>query len=221
MPIIRKIFAAAAPLALLAAAACTPSFKANVSRFQALPVPEGQTFSVVAADPRNEGGLEFAQYANLVTQRLASYGYRPVEGGAKPELIVKFDYGVDNGVQKTVTRPSARGGFGAWGGGPWGGFGPYGRRWGYGSAFYYGWDPFWYDPWYPEIDTYTVFTSRADMIIERTADGKRLFEGKAKARSVEDSLPKLVPNLIEAMFTNFPGQSGEEVRITVAPEKKK
>ena len=30
----------------------------------------------------------------------------------------------------------------------------------------------------------------------------------------------IVPNLVEAMFTNFPGNSGETVRITVAPEKK-
>jgi hypothetical protein len=27
----------------------------------------------------------------------------------------------------------------------------------------------------------------------------------------------LVPNLIEAMFTGFPGNSGETVKITVAP----
>jgi len=27
-----------------------------------------------------------------------------------------------------------------------------------------------------------------------------------------------VPNLVEAMFTGFPGHSGETVRITVAPE---
>jgi hypothetical protein len=26
-----------------------------------------------------------------------------------------------------------------------------------------------------------------------------------------------VPNLVEAMFTNFPGRSGETVRITVPP----
>lgn len=216
MPMLKKILAAAAPLALLAVSACTQPFEAKVSRFQALPVPEGQTFSIVAADARNEGGLEFAQYAGLVTQRLAAYGYRPAESGAKPELVVKFDYGVDRGVQKTVSRPAPGPAFGP----AWGGFGPYGRRWGYGSAFYYGWDPFWYDPWYQQIDTYTVYTSYADMVIERTADGRRVFEGKAKARSVEDSLPKLIPNLVEALFTNFPGQSGEEVRITIAPEKK-
>lgn len=218
MPIVRKILTAVAPLALLAASACTQPFQANVSRFQALPVPEGQSFAIQASDPRNQGGLEFAQYAGLVSQRLAAYGYRPVEGG-KPDMIVKFDYGVDRGVQKTVSRPAAGRPFGPYG---YGGFGPYGRRWGYGSSFYYGWDPFWYDPFFAqEIDTYTVYTSWADMVIERTADGKRLFEGKAKARSLDDALPRLVPNLVEAMFTNFPGQSGEEVKITVAPPEKR
>lgn len=219
MPILRKILAAAAPLALLAASACTQPFEAKVSRFQALPVPQGQTFAVVATNSRNEGGLEFAQYAGLVTQRLAAYGYRPAEGGAKPELVVKFDYGVDKGQPKTVSRPSAGPAFGPWG---YGGFGPYGRRWGYGSAFYYGWDPFFYDPWYrQEVDTYTVYTSWADMVIERASDGKNVFEGKARARSLDDALPRLVPNLVEALFTNFPGQSGEEVRITIAPPEKK
>ena len=220
MPFTRKIFAAAAPLALLAVSACTQPFQANVARFQALPVPEGQTFTIEASNLRNEGGLEFAQYAGLVSQRLATYGYRPAEGGTKGQLIVKLDYGVDRGVPKTVSRPSAGfGPVGPWGyGGGYGGFG--GRRWGYGSAFYYGWDPLWYDPWMnQQIDTYTVYTSYVDMTIER-ADGKRVFEGKAKARSLDDALPRLVPQLIEAMFTNFPGQSGEEVRITVAPPKK-
>ena len=218
MPLLRKYLAIAAPLALLAVSACTQPFQANVSRFQALPVPEGQSFAIEAMDTRNQGGLEFAQYAGLVSQRLAAYGYRPAEGG-KADMIVKFDYGVDRGVQKTVSRPSV--GYGGGWGGPYGGFGPYGRRWGYRSSFFYGWDPYGYDPFFSQdIDTYTVYTSHADMVIER-ADGKRLFEGKAKARSLDDALPRLVPNLVEAMFTNFPGQSGEEVKITVAPPEKK
>ncbi|ATE66754.1 DUF4136 domain-containing protein [Rhizorhabdus dicambivorans] len=219
MPILRKLLAVAAPIALLAVSACTQPFEAKVSRFQALPVPEGQTFTVIPTDARNQGGLEFAQYASLVTQRLAAYGYRPVDGAGQPELVVKFDYGVDKGTPKVVSRPSIGPAFGPWG---YGGFGPYGRRWGYGSAFYYGWDPFFYDPWYrQDIDTYTVYTSWADMTIERVSDGKHLFEGKARARSLDDALPRLVPNLVEAMFTNFPGNSGEEVKITVAPPDKR
>jgi hypothetical protein len=221
----RLIAAIALPMALATLGGCAQPFQANVARFQALPVPEGQSFAIVPVDPRHEGGLEFRQYAEDVKARLAAYGYRPVDGGAKPALLVKFDYGVDKGVQKTVSRPSA--GFGSWGGygggfgGGYGGFGPYGRRWGYGSAFFYGWDPYGYDPFFDQrIDTYTVYTSYVDMTIERSSDGQHVFEGKAKARSLNDTLTTLVPKLTEAMFTNFPGQSGEEVKITIAPEKK-
>ena len=88
-----------------------------------------------------------------------------------------------------------------------------------------GWhDPFLYGPFGSrgyDIDSYTVFTSFLDMDIRRTADGQALFEGLAQARSRSDDLPELVPNLVEAMFTGFPGNSGETVRITVAPERRR
>ncbi|MEL7218819.1 MAG: hypothetical protein AAGK01_10360, partial [Pseudomonadota bacterium] len=58
----------ALPIALAAGlAACAPSFKADVSRFAStLPAPQGQTFAVVAEDPKLAGGLEFALYADMV-----------------------------------------------------------------------------------------------------------------------------------------------------------
>ena len=58
------------------------------------------------------------------------------------------------------------------------------------------------------------------MRISRTADGQRLFEGRARARSRDDSLPHLVPNLVDAMFTGFPGNSGEDVQITIPPPQR-
>ncbi len=86
-----------------------------------------------------------------------------------------------------------------------------GRAWGYG----------WYDPFFDNssVESYTVYTSGIDLKIDRAADGQRLFEGKAEAVSTSNKLQYLVPNLVEAMFTDFPGNSGETVRITVAPEK--
>jgi hypothetical protein len=59
------------------------------------------------------------------------------------------------------------------------------------------------------------------MTISRTADNQRLFEGHAKTTSTGSDLTKLVPNLVEAMFTNFPGRSGETVRVTVPPPPKR
>jgi hypothetical protein len=40
--------------------------------------------------------------------------------------------------------------------------------------------------------------------------------------STSNRLPYLVPNLVEAMFTDFPGSSsGETLRITIKPEETK
>ena len=199
-----------APIAMIALAACATPFKADVARFQQMPAPNGESFVVQTNNPKLQGGLEFSQYAALIAEQLRATGYTPAQTPQAATLVVNIDYGVDSGQTKVVSRP----GYGGYG--PWGGYGRY------RSPFYWGWDdPFWYSPWgYPEIDSYTVYQSFLDMTINRTRDGTRVFEGKAKARSTDDSLPRIVPNLVTAMFTNFPGRSGEEVRITVPPPSK-
>ena len=58
------------------------------------------------------------------------------------------------------------------------------------------------------VDSYTVYVSHLDLDIRRRVDNASLFEGHAKARSRTDELNRLVPNLVEAMFTGFPGTFG-------------
>lgn len=213
----------AVPLLLVSLSACASNFNAKVSRFQSqLPAPSGQTFAVVPEDPKDFGGLEFAQYANLVSAQMQKLGYVP----AAPEtadMLVRFDYAVDKGHEKVRSTGYADPFWSPWYGG--GGFG-YGRgSWGrpfYGRGWGYGWyDPFFAGPGYGGTESYTVFISDIDLKIDRRGDGKRLFEGRAEAASQSDRLTYLVPNLVEAMFTDFPGHNGETVRISVAPEKKK
>ncbi len=221
-----RLKVAAAAAMMLALAACASPFNANVSRFQSqLPAPSGQTFAVVADDPTLAGGLEFSQYARLVEAKLVQQGYTPVTEPASATLLVRFDYGVDNGRERI--RSSGFGGspWGPWRGGRFG-YGGYGGGLGYGGGFYRPglWNYGWYDPWFDNnggIDSYTVYTSGIDVKIDRRADGQRLFEGQAEAVSTSNRLQYLVPNLVEAMFTKFPGNSGETVRISVAPEKKR
>lgn len=216
---LRWLKAALVPLMLAALAACAAPFNANVSRFQSqLPAPQGQTFAVVADDPALAGGLEFAQYARLVDARLTALGYVP----AAPEaatLIVRFDYGVDKGRERTVSTGA---GDPFWS--PWYGYSRFGHPGYFPRRGYYPhgmWGYGWHDPYFGGgYDSYTVYTSGVALKIDRKADGQRLFEGKAEAVSTSNRLPYLVPNLVEAMFTGFPGNSGETVRISVAPEKK-
>ncbi len=214
---------AIAPLLLIGLAACAQSFNAKVSRFQAeMPAPAGQTFAVVADDTALAGGIEFSQYASLVAEQMNKLGYVPASNPASADLIVRFDYGVDKGRERVRSAPLTRDPF--WS--PWYGY----SRFGYGPSYwgrggYYGhgmWGYGWYDPWFDEgYESYTVYTSGINLKIDRRADGHRLFEGKAEAASTSNRLPYLVPNLVEAMFTDFPGHNGETVRITVAPEKKR
>ncbi|HKY81636.1 MAG TPA: DUF4136 domain-containing protein [Sphingobium sp.] len=210
-----KIGLVAAPaLALLALSGCASSFKADVARFQQLPAPAGQSFTIVADDPRLAGGLEFSQYAGLVGQRLSQTGYVPAGDPARADLIVRVAYRVDNGREKIRSTGFASPDPFFYGG--WGWRGRWGRPWGYGF----------YDPWlfgpggYNDISSYTVYTSDLSMKIDRAADNRRLFEGKATAQSLSNKLTYLVPNLIDAMFTGFPGQNGEDVKITLPPEKR-
>ena len=217
-PLGRAVKVALVSLALAALAACATNFNANVTHFASqLPAPAGQTFTVVPEDPALAGGLEFHQYAQHVADHLAALGYRPVDNPADATLIVHFGYGVDHGRERVTSSPGFYDPF--WS--PWYDT-PYFYR---GTRFAYlpyrPWGFGWYDPFFggPDIDTYTVYTSGIDLTIDRAADHARLYEGKAQAVSMSNHLQYLVPNLVEAMFTDFPGDSGKTVRISIAPEK--
>jgi hypothetical protein len=230
---LRALGLVAAPLLLAGLAACASPFNANVKRFaSAMPAPSGQTFAVVAQDPRDAGGLEFAQYADVVAAQMSRLGYVRTDP-SHAAMIVRLDYGVDQGRDRV--RSTGRGYDPFWS--PWygSGFGysrfgnPYGYyspfRPAYYSPYYsrglwgYGWqDPFFYGSGYNDVDVVTVYTSELDLKIEDQRNGRRLFEGKAQAASRSNRLGYLVPNLVEAMFTDFPGRSGETVRISIAPE---
>ncbi|MDX2210047.1 MAG: DUF4136 domain-containing protein [Sphingopyxis sp.] len=211
-----------ATAALTLGGCAAPGFRADVARFQAaLPAPQGQTFGIVAGDPELAGGIEFGQYAAIVAGELTRLGYRPAAPGEAPELTVSMSYEIDQGRERVRSTPGFHD--------PW-----YGSYFGYGRGYYrpvivrgrhgrsyvYGWhDPFLFGGFggYDRVESYTVYTTGLDLKIDRAADGTRLFEGRAEAQSRDNNLTQIVPNLVAAMFTGFPGNSGEKVRITVAP----
>ena len=239
MGIVKSIAAAVAlGTASALVAGCATGLPTKVTRYSAMPIPAGQTFHVMPASGQS-GGLEFATFATMIAEQLEAKGYRAAATPQLADMTVKVDFGVDEGTTEyAVDRPFGPRGF-RWSPYGWGYRDPfydpfwgihYGRpywsAWG-GDPFYYGWDdPFWYASPYagygsfgPRIREYTRFDSHLDMQIVRTADNAPLFEGHVKARSQTDELARLVPNLIEAIFTGFPGRNGETVRITVPARK--
>lgn len=212
MPSMKTFTRLALPLALVVGlSACATPFKADVSRFAVpLPAPQGQTFAVVAEDPKLAGGLEFATYANEVAAEMTQLGYARASSPETADMLVRFDYRVDGGRERVRTDLNGAG-FGPWG--RWGGWGGGFGAWGFGFN-----DPFFGGP---DVRSYTIYTSGVDVKIDRRTDGQRLFEGKAEAVSRSNRLPRLVPNLVDALFTGFPGNSGETVRITIRDDNEK
>jgi hypothetical protein len=212
-------------LLLTVLAACTATLPAQVARFQAMPAPAGQSFVIQPRDAAKAGSLEFATYANLVRDRLVAQGYQAAPNAQAATLVVNLDYGVSNGRERVASRP----GFGPSFGGYWGrgyyGFPyryPYYGR--YRSPYFYGsfYDPFWGSAFdYPEVYSYTVYNSYVDMKIARAGTNESVFEGRAEANTRSDDLTRLVPNLVTAMFTNFPGRSGERVRVNVPLDERR
>ncbi len=196
-------------LVCLTLAACASTFRSDVARFHRLnEVPQTATFVVVpAGDSKQASSLEFEQHAGLVHRELTNFGYRPASAGATAELTVEVDYGVSHGEQVVRSRPTVFYGF-------------YGRS----SPFYtgywyrgslYGHYPFGYRDTYTE----TMYTRTRKMVIVRSGDAGRevLFEGEVVSVGRDRHLLEIMPYLVQAMFTSFPGESGvtKEVVITL------
>ena len=196
----------------LGLSACATGLQTKVSRYQAMPAPQGQSFVIVPMNPNDMGGLEFSRYAELVAQGMQAQGYARAPSVNQATMIVRVGYGVDDGHTEIVSDPF----YGGFGYGHGFGYPYYGRH-----GYSWGWnDPFWYGGYGSSyVRSYTYYVSELDVDIRRKVDNASLFEGKAKARSRTDDLVQLVPSLVDAMFTGFPGQSGETIKITIPADR--
>ncbi len=183
-------------------AACSSSIRSNVTRFHKLPAPMGESVFITSSDASKAGGLEFSQYAGLLVPQLQSLGYSVIND-PKADLVVEIDYDVTEG-QRTYYGS----GYSSFYHYPF--YSPFHHyafrhhhHYGFGYAFY---------PREPYVRT--IYISRLFMKIRR-ASGELLFEGSALSNNYREQLPQVMPYLVGAMFTNFPGQSGstEVVRV--------
>lgn len=220
-------------LASLSLGACATGLDTRVTRYQPAAIPAGASFYVVPRE--GSPSPQFYRYASMLAQQLQTYGYQPAGSPQAADMLVRVAYGVDEGQTVVQADPFYDRGYGY-------GFGGYGYRdpwfdpfWGVyhgrpyyspwsSSPFYYGWnDPFYYGRGYNRFgyggmrgyQSYTVYKSHLDMDIVQRGSDAPLFEGHAQAKSESDNLDGLVPNLIRAMFTGFPGRNGETVKITI------
>jgi hypothetical protein len=188
-----------AALAALLLVACATPFEGEVTTFHQWQHPHGETITIEPIDERKIGSLEFAQYAGLVAERLRQIGYSVVGPGQPAQYVAELDYAIDAGRTEVQSWPSNA----VW----------------YHFSYGYYYDPFYYGLYYgPEVYSYTVYTRSLWLTIRATPDrgpGKVIYEGRVHSVGRSHRLEEIMPYMVTAMFTNFPGESGLTKIVTV------
>jgi len=179
---------------------CAATLRSDVVAFHEGPLPAGESIRVVAADPALQNSLEFRNYARLIDEELRKIGYRPVTADAPAALLAEVAYGVELGpTTVSVERPQR--------------FVRY--------HFHYGrfYDPFYfgiYNTWGPETYTTPSYQRTLQLnIMSNDEERSRIFEGRVQSTGRQNLLPQIMPYLITAMFSNFPGENGVIKVVTI------
>jgi hypothetical protein len=191
-----------APVLLLLLAGCASTFRADVTRFHKLERPSGQTIKIMPQDDRKLGSLEFQTYASMIAPELEKLGYKVVAPSADSDLIARVDYAVSDGNTVVRSYPSMY------------------------PTWYYDYYYPWASPWYGfhardrDIRSYIVYPRRLDLQIVRadlkpTDPNWMVYEGHVVSQGRSDNLPDVMPLLIQALFTNFPGESGATNEVDI------
>jgi len=176
---------------------CAPTMQADVIHFTgAAPLPPSRTFAV-AAEPDQGGNLEFQHYAALVGGALQDHGYTAAAPGATADLMVVVHYGSAGNHTELWSDP-------AWGwGGGWGG------GWRHRGPYPYG--PTESQTFYSEMLEVQIFDGAAWRGNNRTM----LYQARAIGDTTVNEISAAVPALVQAMFTHFPGNTGQTERVIV------
>lgn len=198
--------ALAAALVVFGLAACaSPKYVvSDVTRHHSLPrAPSGETFAVVAAAEDQDESLAFAAYADLIAQRLSGLGLRNYSGqDATPDMVVTLSWEIEGPSPDVKSRNSGFG-YGV-------GFGSRYSHFGYGYGF----------PNENRTSTKQMFVRRVEVVIYdgptyNTENPTRVFEGSAVSTGTNGQIGPVMPYIVQAIFDQFPGASGETKTVRV------
>lgn len=179
---------------LLGGCAGASSLSTYVTRFHQLP-PRGGTVAIVAPDARKSGGAEFNGFAAMAASHLAQAGFPPPTGAA-PDYIAQLDYYQQPVAGGDSDGPRMSIGIGGTNVGRHSAVGV-----GVGTSFELGGDR----------EQNAIRTVR--LVIERRDSGARVFEGRAQSMGPAGNFAGAVPYMIDAIFSNFPGESGKTITV--------
>ena len=185
---------------LLFLAGCSNSIESNVTRFHQLPPPSGETIEVIAMDPTMQRSIEFGTYAQMVGKKLGDVGYNPPEGG-RSRFVAEIVYSlVPFGDLVVEDRSPVSVGVGVGSGSRRGTSVGVGVSTAFGSS-----------------NQEPRYVGRLSMNIIDLSNGTRLYEGHVESVQRTQNLAQIMPFLVDALFRDFPGESGTSNKVKVTP----
>jgi len=166
---------------------CATTVPARVTTFQQWPADAvGQTWRFGPGNAQRDD-LEHRDYADQIRGAMGPTGLVEAKAGETARFIVAFSDSMEP-TRVLVQTPAYD---------PWGG--PFGRRFGWG-------------PYPPGWTTSAVDVWRATLRVEISdakQDNRRVYESTAVSTGATDSLPRVMPYLVRAIFDHFPDTNGQ------------
>ena len=180
-----------------------PTLKAELTVFHELPNDfKPTTIAIVPWHQSQKSSLEFKNYAGILKDRIEKLGFTVIDHSKKPELLLFFDYGDDNGKEMTETYTVPD-------------FGMIGYT-GYSLnswAMYPGLPMYGYRGYQTHTNKYTLYTRyiHIDIAKPKSKDKEldKVYEGNLRSKGTCSKLTSTLPYLIDMFFNNFPGKNNE------------
>lgn len=202
--------------ALLVFSGCA-TVESTTSRFHQLPERgNGEAFAFLPAQSQ-EGGLEYQIYSERIKKKLIEYGWALSDSPSTADYLVYFTYSIDGGETISGSSPI----YGQTGGGTSYSSGTVTSGYG-GYATYSG--TTYTAPTFGQVGSVSysrkMYGRNLDLAIiddRRSSKDKivKVYEGRVASSGSSADIAVVLPTMIEALFKDFPGQSGKTKKLSM------
>jgi hypothetical protein len=206
-------------LALLLSGCASLKVETDSTAFYTADYSPRGSISVVAANADVNDSLEFAVYKQKFEGRLASVGYQVVQDAEQADFIALVAYGIDHGKTSSITTPI----FGQTGGGASYSSGTISTATGntsYTASSYR-------MPTYGVVgavsNTSTIYNRAIamDIVVAKSLKSgkvRKVYEGRTKSLGSCSVIVEVFDEMLEAMFSGFPGENGRNRQMRIEGE---
>jgi len=183
-------------------------FTVQVESFHNLNAADDQKIYAFVPTPEQKKSLEYKTYQGIVRTSLNKYGF--IETPKDEALyLIEFYYSI-SGPQKNVGSTPIYGQTGVISS----------RTTGTVSRSGYFSGKTTHTPTYGVVGSqsysYSTFTRTLGLnIFEKGSEAQHVYEGRAISTGSSGSLSRIIPVLVEALFQDFPGESGKARKVTI------